>query len=266
MGFAHTHHRSIDRDGIAVINHLANRFVMKVAYVLPILLILSMVFISGCTSSGNSPVYSGESNGGSAQPDTASQQPMQAYSGNSDDVGTQPNATAQPSADLPAQTETSQNPPITLNTVKNPEDILPTRDDIPTEFTIDTKKDTLDKTGFQYGVALMAEKVVGDYSPGLIDIYFYVYNFTSASDAKSYYQERVDEVKNNGGYTKISISTSSECFSYKEDYGFYEGRFRTSLCNKGNIYFSVEVVAAETYESIDSYIKDMTLLVDGKVA
>lgn len=47
---------------------------MKIAATIPILLILSIVMVSGCTSS-TGPAYSGESNGGSSQPSTAAQTP-----------------------------------------------------------------------------------------------------------------------------------------------------------------------------------------------
>ena len=147
-------------------------------------------------------------------------------------------------------TETGVETQSTLIT-KTPDEILPTRAEISTEFTIDETKDvTLNATGFESGKELSTSKLEG--TTGMIFIDYIVYKFSTSSDAKSWYDNRTNEIKQLGGYKEIDISG---CFAYKEDFGF-EGEVGEGICIKNNVIYVADVTSAQTYKQIDSFMKD----------
>lgn len=151
---------------------------------------------------------------------------------------------------------------------KSTDEMLPTREDIPTEFVMDDIKDVELATsikGFESGKSLSASKLVGTFAPGLIVVHFKVLKFLSVDDAKEYYGSKVSEIKNDGGYTELNIKTdNSDCFSWKQDYG-YDARFVTSICQNNNIFYEVFVSASQTFENPDSYLKSMLPVIDAKI-
>ena len=150
---------------------------------------------------------------------------------------------------------------------KSLSDMLPTRNDIPTEFTFDETEDvTIDVNGFESGKRLSISKIVGQVVSGIIYISFDAYRFSTIDDAEAYYNSIVNEVKSAGGYTELSVSVApaSKCFAYKQDYGF-QARFGISNCVKRNIVFTTLVTTTQTYEKIEGYTKDMTKLFDSRI-
>jgi len=138
--------------------------------------------------------------------------------------------------------------------------MLPTRAEIPTEFTIDeTKNLILNVSGFESGKMVSTSKLEG--TTGMIFVDYSVYKFSTAEDAKSYYDNKINEIKQEGGYTEIRISG---CFTYKVDMGF-EGESGESFCMKDNVVYSSYVTSSKTYRQIDSFMKDATNLLEGKV-
>lgn len=160
-----------------------------------------------------------------------------------------------------------QNLQQSVTTPKSLVEILPKREDIPTEFRMGTPYNmTLRATpeGFDSAVRIDATKIVG--SAGLIELDFNIIRFDSEENARKYYVDDTNRIKNEGGYTEIDIEVPSkaECFSFTEDYG-YDARFAISDCLKGNLAYQVVVTAAYTFEKPQKYIKDMITLLDNRI-
>lgn len=152
---------------------------------------------------------------------------------------------------------------------KSPEEILPTREEIPTEFVmgeIDDIELSEIPSGFESGKLLSIYKTVGRFVIGVVLVDFDVYKFSTISDAEAFYTEKVGNIKNTGGYTEASIPVSSgtTCFSWTEDYGF-EASFAGANCQKANVYYLVVVTTTETYEKPYKYLSNMVFLVDNKI-
>lgn len=141
-------------------------------------------------------------------------------------------------------------------------EMLPTRADIPTEFVISGAGEdaTLNAAGFESGGGISTNKLEG--TGGMIFVDYYVYKFSTSDYAKSYYDSRIDEIKQAGGYKEINIAS---CFAYKEDYGFY-GENGESICLKNNVVYGADVDSSQTYKQIDSFMKDATNILTNKVS
>lgn len=143
---------------------------------------------------------------------------------------------------------------------KSLNDILPVRSDIATEFTIGKTKDVnLTATGFESGKELSATKM--ENSVGFIVVNYAVYKFSAIDYAKLYYNSIVDKTKETGGYSEISIY---RCFAYRKDYGL-QANLGTSICQKNNIVYSVQVTSKYSSESVDDRLRDATNLLGNKV-
>jgi len=146
-----------------------------------------------------------------------------------------------------------------------PADMMPTRADISskksTEFTIDggVQDATLAAAGFEGGKTMSTSKLEG--SMGLITVDYTVYKFDTAENAKAWYDSRIGEIQANGGYKEVSISG---CFGWKEDFGM-QGEDGSSICLTRNVVYVVGGNAAQTYVSIDSFMRDGTALMKTKV-
>jgi hypothetical protein len=148
----------------------------------------------------------------------------------------------------------------TTTLTKSVIDMLPSRAEIPTVFTIDETKDvTTNATGFESGKLISTSKLEG--STGMIWVDYSVYKFSTSGYARAFYDSRINEIKQGGGYEEISISG---CFAFKEDYGF-ENKFGTSICLKNNVVYIVDATASRTYKGIDSFLKDATTILANKV-
>jgi hypothetical protein len=139
-------------------------------------------------------------------------------------------------------------------------EMLPVRAEIPTEFTIDETKDVmLNASGFESGKELSTSKLEG--TTGMIFIDYIVYKFSTASDATLWYSNRINEIKQVGGYKEIDIYG---CFAYKEDFGF-TGEVGEGICIKNNVIYIADVTSAQTYKQIDSFMKDATNTLGRKI-
>jgi len=155
-------------------------------------------------------------------------------------------------------------PPTTTLITKSVDEMLPTRAEIPTEFTIGKIENaTMATAGFESGGKLSTYKIgeiVGTIAE-VIDIKYTAYKFSSTDNAKLYYDNKISEIKQTGGYREIDVYN---CFAYKKDYGF-QASFGVSICLKNNIVYSVHVTSANTFESVDDYLKDATNLLNRKI-
>lgn len=135
---------------------------------------------------------------------------------------------------------------------KSSGDMLPTRDDIPTEFYMKQPEDfTENATGFISGKYLGTYKTT-DYGSSAITVGYSVYKFDSEESAKAYAVNLIDGIKEKGGYTKIS---AGNCFSYKYDYGIY-GESGETICLYKNIVFTISAVTTSMISPIDNYLKN----------
>lgn len=167
-----------------------------------------------------------------------------------------------------SQPATTIQPLITKSAVE----MLPTPEELPTEFTIGEIKDitenmTKNAFGFESGKMLSIDKYkilgIGVYDYTSVD--FGVYKFSAINYARSFFDSNVNNVKSSGGYAKLSFSTDAECFSWKTDYGYETGKIGESICKKKNVVFWISVSMVNTWKQPDSTVKDMTLIVDRKV-
>ena len=152
---------------------------------------------------------------------------------------------------------------------KSVSEMLPSRQDIPTEFKMDAPSNFTPSQmpdGFDSGIKTSATKIVGSTGTGIIVADFNIIKFKSNEQARNYHNSDTNRIRNEGGYTDISLSVSSgaECFSFTEDYG-YQGRFATSDCVKDNLAYQVIITATQTFEKPQKYLKDMITLLDNKI-
>jgi len=167
-----------------------------------------------------------------------------------------------------SQPATTIQPLITKSAVE----MLPTPEELPTEFTIGEIKDitesmTKNALGFESGKMLSIDKykILGTGVYDYTSVDFSILKFSTIDYAKSFFNNNVNNVKSSGGYTKLSFSTDAECFSWKTDYGYDTGKIGESICNKKNVVFWISVTIVKTWNQPDNYLKYMTLIVDRKV-
>jgi len=160
---------------------------------------------------------------------------------------------------------------------KSPESMLPLVSELPTEYSMEEKKDITNESstitsrnaeeGFDSGKRLSISKYkVGTYTvTDYIEITFGIYKFDNPNYASDFQKKVSESVKNSGGYEKISVSSDAECFAWTEDYGYGGGRFGDSICVRSNVVFWTSVSITNSFKQPDSYVKDMTKILDRKV-
>ena len=160
---------------------------------------------------------------------------------------------------------------------KSPEDMLPLPSELPTEYSIGKKKDITKESpiitsrnaeeGFDSGKQLSISKYkIGTYTvTDYIEITFGVYKFVDSNYASNFKNTVMNAVKNDGGYTELSVSANAECFSWKEDYGYSAGRIGQSICYNKNVVYWVDVTITNSFKQPNNYLKDMIKIVDAKV-
>lgn len=184
----------------------------------------------------------------------APSQSPEVKSGNSD-VISQPIEEAQTGVKVLNETQQPEQKESQSTLTKSPKDLLPTREDVPTEFkTGSVRNITINATGFESGNIIDFHKLEGTY--GLIEVEFKIWKFSSVEDAKTFYSNKVNKIKEAGGYTKLKSNVKAECFAYKEEYGFV-AKFGENFCIKENVIFSIYITTANTFERVDSYVNDM---------
>lgn len=157
---------------------------------------------------------------------------------------------------------------------KSPNEMLPLSSELPTEYTIGEKKDITKESeiivsknaqeGFDSGKTLLISQYkVGTYTvTDYIEVTFGIYKFDNPNYASNFKNKVMNEIKSEGGYTELSIS--SECFAWKQDYG-YEARFGESICNRENIIFWTSVTLTNSFKQPDNILEDMTQILDRKI-
>ena len=150
----------------------------------------------------------------------------------------------------------------------NLESFFPTREEIPTEFrggAIPSDKNissVQNAVGLEQAKSMFVEKIIG--GNGVISLKVNIYEFLSKDNAQNYYDSLVNEKKESGGYTKLSVSSRATCFGYSEDYSYSVG-MAEFLCYNKNIFFSVNGLSANTLENSNSDVKNIISIIDGKI-
>ena len=133
---------------------------------------------------------------------------------------------------------------------------LPTREEIPTEFQIDSNSNG----------TISLSKVLGIYgaTESIETIIISISNFSSEEEAQNQYSSQVNSIKSAGGYSSLSIPSKSTCFAYTEDYGL-SAKLATILCYNKNILFSIEGQTDNSLKSSNNDVKIMLSIIDGKI-
>jgi hypothetical protein len=119
------------------------------------------------------------------------------------------------------------------DTTQPTESLVPTRDQIPTVWvTGDSVESTITASGFVEG-----HHASYDSSDNVIDLVFDVYRFSDSSSAQSYYNERVNAIKSQGGYEVVAVTGAFGAY-----FPYDGGCVRASSWGvSGNIVYWVDV-------------------------
>ncbi|MBC8500498.1 MAG: hypothetical protein H8D38_01920 [DPANN group archaeon] len=148
----------------------------------------------------------------------------------------------------------------------NPSDILPSREEIATEWVMgDVKEVTSDwfkdsVVGFISGNQLIFERLeFTTLSQGILS----VYKFNNIDNANNYYNNKVNNIKQEGGYTELDYSSiPADCFADKGGNAI-EGFYHFSICKKKNIVFMNEIDSFNMLRL--SYNEDITKIMAEKI-
>jgi len=147
---------------------------------------------------------------------------------------------------------------------KSTRDMLPTGEDIPTEFTMSE----IGKEHPFYGnISRESHRISFDKnegSSGYIEIIFTASKYNSTKNAQTVYNWEVDSIKDVRGYTELKSKVNAECFAYKIDEGF-TAQFAENICIKENVVFSTYVTTADTFRTPDQYLNDMALIFEKRM-
>ncbi len=143
--------------------------------------------------------------------------------------------------------------------IKSPEEILPERNDLSTEWVFgDVKNITINNSGFESG--FKREIRIGSvYSRNIVTVS--IYKFSSVNGSKAYYENKIieDSYLQKGGYKEVNLG--SKCKAYKVDKTLTE--FGRAYCTNSNIFFKLNIVS-ETYES-EEYLKNLSRVIFQKI-
>ncbi len=162
---------------------------------------------------------------------------------------------------------------------KSPDEMLPTPSELPTEYSIGEKEDITKESqiitsknvreGFDSGKRFdisQYEIGMGGYSvTDYIEITFGIYKFDNQNYASDFQGIIINEIKSEGGYSELSVASDAECFAWKQDYGYSGGRFGESICYRANVVFWTSISIVNSFKQPDSYLNEMTEIVDNKV-
>lgn len=126
---------------------------------------------------------------------------------------------------------------LELNSQVNLKNIILPDDKIPSEYYLSDEEFNLSEAGFISGYKKALEKS-GGFSGTAISIRFY--KFSQESQTQSYYQKKVQEVKDARGYEEKTISSPFTCFAYQKNLGIYDQN--EVICYKDNVVFSIKGV------------------------
>lgn len=148
---------------------------------------------------------------------------------------TTPEPTAEPTLEPTTEPETPTEP---SSITKPLSELLPTRQDISTEWVIGSLENetTIIATGFMDGVAQGFTKSGLDVTRTTIQ----VYRFDTSDNAKDYYDDIVGNVLSEGGYTEVSTKSLGTT-SYGTFNEYLSGEITVIYSLKLNIYTTVKV-------------------------
>ncbi len=162
---------------------------------------------------------------------------------------------------------------------KSPDEMLPTPPELPTEYSIGEKEDitkespVITSTNAQEGFDSGKRFDISKYKVGMggytitdyIEITFGIYKFDDSNYASDFQSTIVNEIKNEGGYSELSVSSDAECFAWKQDYGYSGGRIGSSICHNANVIYWIDVSMVNTFKNPDGILKDMVKIIDKRV-
>ena len=196
------------------------------------LLLIAVIFLSGCTDSSEQDITSS-------------------------DVSTQSEIKTNDNIE-PIQKEKIE--PTSVLITKYTEDMLPTGENIPTEFTMgqigNKSKDNVESSDIFFS------KWIG--SSGEVEIGFNAYKYDSVENARIAYDEAVKRIKDRRGYTELKSEVNAECFAYKIDEGF-DDKSGENICMKKNVMFTTYVTLWDTYEKPEKYVNDMAQIFEKRI-
>jgi len=144
---------------------------------------------------------------------------------------------------------------------------FPTREEIPTEFTI-TPISNLDISNIENAEGVKSAKSMSinklEGSMGVIAVDMVIDEFSSQEQAKNYYESLVNGQKQAGGYSEMSVSSKATCFGYTEDYGL-SAQFANVLCYNKNVFFEVSGTSSNTFKKSNNDVKTMLSVIDEKI-
>jgi len=160
---------------------------------------------------------------------------------------------------------------------KSLEEMLPKSYDLPTEYSIGeiepvTKESEVisfrnAQEGFEEGSIFSITK----YKQGIVsvtdfvEVTFGVYKFEDLDYAKEFKGQVANSIREGGGYEEINVRANANCFSWKEDHGYLEGRVASSICQNKNVVFWISVSTVNNFKQPDNILEDMVKIVDNKV-
>ena len=158
----------------------------------------------------------------------------------------------------PSSTPIQQTQQVTATSLNN---LLPTRDDISTEWIIqDVTPFKKNATGFVDGLS-QSFTMGSDFLASTSTVA--VYKFDSSDDANKYYDNFVSTSRASGGYTEWMPGgiNADKCYGKQQDYP--GGRINSLFCIKGN--FGAGVVEQGTDLDISANVQKFTTIVLNKL-
>ncbi len=192
------------------------------------LLFLGVIFLSGCTDSSEQDITNS-------------------------DISTQPEIKTNDNVE-PIQKEKTDSTSALIT--KSTKDMLPTGENIPTEFTMgqigNEKKENMESSRRSFSKWTD--------SSGMIDIDFEAYKYDSVENARIAYDRAVKLIIDLRGYTELKSTVKAVCFAYKIDEEFGE-----NICIKKNVMFTTYVTISDGYEKPEKYVNDMAQIFEKRI-
>jgi len=160
------------------------------------------------------------------------------------------------------QTPSESTKGTTALITKSPSELLPTRNDLSTEWILGDIKDlTINFIGFESGS--QQEVRLGTLPPRNV-ITISIYEFSSVTTSNDYYTNKTsdDYYLQKGGYKKVDMKINAKCEAYKVDRMVAETG--QAYCVSSNIFFELKVVS-ESFQA-EKYLKDIGKIISQKIS
>ena len=142
--------------------------------------------------------------------------------------------------------------------------LLPLRNDIETEWKIEgiTAIEDETATGFISGSKIKFYKIEATGLSASLGIAS-VYKFDNTNNADAYYANKVNAIKQEGGYEEKSCSgIKADCFCYNGG-NLREGFYQVALCKKANLMIRSEIASFNLF--VLPYYEDIAKIVVNKI-